>query len=338
MTNSCQMADYGKGTMKRAVATGVAPEEPASAVQVRTVDEPAARDGWISLQVRAVSLNQHDLWTIKGVGVQPGDFPLGIGSDVAGVTSEGREVIVHSLVTDPGIAMNSGSELLAPGRLMLAEASGGGAAERVLVPARNLVDKPLSLSFEEAAALPTAWLTAYHMLFRKARLTPGSTVLVQGAGGGVATAAIALASHSGIRVWVTGRDAARLEAARRLGADRVFTAGEKLPQRVDAVIETVGAATWDHSLRSVRPGGVIVVAGATTGGLVSFDLNRVFLQHVSILGSSLGKVGDLRALARWFDTTGVKPMIDSVFPLDEAAAAVARLASGQAVGKVVIVP
>ncbi|MDR5699753.1 zinc-binding dehydrogenase [Agromyces aerolatus] len=322
--------------MRRAVATSIALESPESVIAVQEVDDPAPKDGWVEVEVRATSLNQHDLWAIKGVGVEPDAFPLGLGSDVAGVTADGREVIVHSLVTDPDRAAAAGGELLAPGRVMLAEASGGGAAERVLVPARNLVDKPANTTFAEAAGLPTAWLTAYHMLFRKACLAPGSTVLVQGAGGGVATAAIALAAHSGMRVWVTGRDASRLEAASGLGAERVFPSGTRLPERVDAVIETVGAATWSHSMRSVRPGGVIVVAGATTGGEVTFDLNRVFLQHVSILGSSLGTVDDLRALASWVRTTGVKPVVDSIHPLDDAATAVARLASGDAIGKVVI--
>ena len=288
------------------------------------------------MSVRAASLNQHDLWSIKGVGVKPEHFPLGIASDVSGVTDDGREVIVHPLVSSGALGRNG--ELLDPARRMLADVIGGGAADTVLVPERNLINKPAEIDFVSAAALPTAWMTAYRMLFTAGGTKPGDTVLVQGAAGGVATALIALAAAAGIRVWVAGRDAGRLEAAQEFGAHATFLTGERLPERVDVVLETVGEATFDHSMRSVRPGGRIVVAGATTGAAVNIDLNRVFLQHVSIVGTSLGTIDDLRSVVSLVSTTGVRPVIDSTYALNDAAAAVARLSSGEAIGKVVIVP
>jgi NADPH:quinone reductase-like Zn-dependent oxidoreductase len=323
--------------MKKAVADRIATEDLASVISVIDAEPPAEKPGWTLVRVKAVSLNQHDLWTIKGVGVKPEQFPIGIGSDIAGVTVDGREVVVHPLFATldrPG----GGSELLDPRRSMLAEAVGGGAAEWVLVPDRNIVTKPAALGFVEAAALPTAWLTAYHMLFSKAKAKPGQTVLVQGAGGGVATAAIAMASAAGLRVFVAGRDKTRLARALELGASAVYTSGERLPERVDIVIETVGTATFDHSLRSVRPGGVLVVAGGTSGGVVTFDLNKIFLQHISIVGSSLGTIEDFTTMVNWIADAGIQPTIDSTFPLEDAVSAVARLESGDAVGKIIITP
>lgn len=322
--------------MRAAVASKISPDHPAGAVQVIDLPKPELRPDQVLVTVRAASLNHHDLWSLRGVGLEEDRLPFVLGSDVAGVTADGREVIVHSLVADP--ARGGGDELLDPRRGMLADALQGGLATMVAVPARNLVDKPASLTFEEAACLPTAWLTAYRMLFGRAGVRPGQTVLVQGAGGGVATAAVTVALSAGLRVWVTGRSPEKLEKVRALGADGVFPTGERLPSRVDAVIDTVGAATWDHSLKSVRPGGVVVVAGATAGAMVKTDLFRVFLQQITICGSAMGRVGELAALVALCDARGLRPHIDSVHSLEEAPAAVARLDSGNAFGKVVVVP
>lgn len=321
--------------MKRAVATKIADRTAAEVIEVIDDAEPVGRPDWALVEVKAAALNRHDLWSIHGVGVKPEQFPLSLGSDVAGVTADGREVLVHSLVADPAAA---GGELLDPKRAMLAEATLGGCSAKTLVPTRNLVDKPADLTFEEAACLPTAWLTAYRMLFTKGGAQDGQTVLIQGAGGGVSTAAIALAHSAGLRVWVTGRSEERLAMAKAAGADDVFAVSTRLPDRVDLVIETVGAATWEHSLKSVKPGGAIVVAGATTGGAVSLDLNRVFLQHISVVGSAMGTIAELGELVQFCQTHQIRPAIDSVHSLDEAAAAVARLESGHATGKVLVKP
>jgi len=204
------------------------------------------------------------------------------------------------------------------------------------VPARNVVRKPDELSFEEAACLPTAWLTAYRMLVTKSGLKPGDTVLVQGAGGGVATAAIALGKALGYRVWATSRDEAKRVRAVELGADEAFESGARLPERVDAVIETVGEATWAHSLRALRPGGTIVVSGSTSGPNPPADLARVFFLQLNVVGSTMGTREELEALVALLVESGVRPTIDAVFDLRDARSAFERLASGDVVGKIVL--
>jgi NADPH:quinone reductase-like Zn-dependent oxidoreductase len=322
--------------MRAVVASKISTENPAGAVEVIDLPAPETGEGGVLVRVRAASLNHHDLWSLRGVGLDESRLPFVLGSDVAGVTEDGREVLVHALVADPD--RGGGDELLDPRRGMLADALRGGLAEFVSVPTRNLVDKPASLSFEEAACLPTAWLTAYRMLHAQAGVRPGQTVLVQGAGGGVSTAAVTLGVTAGLRVWVAGRTPEKLEKARALGADAVFATGDRLPERVDAVLDTVGAATWDHSLRSVRPGGTVVIAGATAGAMVKTDLFRVFLQQITIRGSAMGRVGELRDLVALCEARGVRPHLDSVHTLEQARPAFERLESGQAFGKVVLTP
>jgi NADPH:quinone reductase-like Zn-dependent oxidoreductase len=207
-----------------------------------------------------------------------------------------------------------------------------------VVPRHNLVPKPASLSFEEAACLPTAWLTAYRMLFVQSGARPGDTVLVQGAGGGVATALIVLARAAGYRVWVTSRTSEKQERAVDLGAHHAFETGARLPERVDAVFETVGAATWSHSLKALRPGGTLVVSGATSGPNPPADLNRVFFLQLRVIGSTMGTRDELESVARFCDVTGVRPVIDSVLPLADARDGFARMNSGEVFGKVVLTP
>ena len=258
-----------------------------------------------------------------------------LGCDAAGLDEDGAEVIVHSVISDdaPG-----GDETLDPKRSLLSEVHQGTHADRVAVPRRNLIPKPRALSFEEAACLPTAWLTAYRMLFVQADAKPGQTVLVQGAGGGVATAAILLARAAGVRVWATSRDEAKRERASELGAHETFEAGARLPERVDAVLETVGEATWAHSLRAARPGGTIVVSGATSGDSPPAELRRVFFLQLRILGSTMGTREELTRLASFCETTGVRPPIDRVLPLADARQGYEAMANGDVFGKVVFVP
>jgi NADPH:quinone reductase-like Zn-dependent oxidoreductase len=258
-----------------------------------------------------------------------------LGTDAAGVTEDGQEVVVHALVGDP---LWDGDETLDPKRSILSELHPGTLAEYVDVPKRNLVPKPKELSFEEASCLPTAWLTAYRMLFTQAAVRPGDTVLVQGAGGGVATAAIVLARAAGMTVWTTSRDEDKRKRAVDLGAHAAFESGARLPGKVDAVIETVGEATWSHSLRSLRPGGTCVVSGATSGPNPGADLNRVFFLQLRVVGSTMGTRAELQQLLAFMAATGVRPVIDEVFPLDEAPRAFAKMASGDVFGKLVLVP
>jgi NADPH:quinone reductase-like Zn-dependent oxidoreductase len=308
------------------------PEDPTAGLIVGDRPPPATPDGWALVQVRASALNHHDLWSLQGVGLKDDQLPMILGCDAAGVDEQGNEVIVHSVISDPDWR---GDETLDPRRSLLSERHPGTFAERVAVPRRNLVPKPLELSFEQAACLPTAWLTAYRMLFVKSGLRPGQTVLVQGASGGVATAAIMLGTAAGLRVWATSRDEAKRDFARQLGADQAFATDERLPERVDAVIETVGEATWAHSLRSLRPGGTIVVAGATTGPNPEAGLNRVFFLQHRVIGSTMGTRDELEDLARMLVLTGIRPPVQQVFPLEEAADALRLMAEGETRGKIV---
>ena len=223
-----------------------------------------------------------------------------------------------------------------PRRSLLSEVYDGTLAERVCVPSRNLVPKPAGLSWAEAACLPTAWLTAYRMLFVRSGAHPGDTILVQGAGGGVATALIALGRAGGFRVWATSRDEAKRQLALDLGADAVFEPGARLPERVDVVMETVGEATWSHSLKALKPGGRVVICGATSGPNPPADLNRVFFLQLSVIGSTMGTRDELAALAELCVAKDVRPLIDSTYDLRNARSAFERLASGEAFGKIVL--
>jgi NADPH:quinone reductase-like Zn-dependent oxidoreductase len=212
----------------------------------------------------------------------------------------------------------------------------GTLAETVVVPRHNLVPKPAELSWRHAACLPTAWLTAYRMLFTNAGVQPGGTVLVQGAAGGVATAVAQLGSAAGIRVWVTSRDGARGEQAVSLGADRWFESGARLPERVDAVRETVGAATWSHSINSLRPGGTVVISGATSGDAPpKAELTKIFFKQLRVVGSTMGTRDELERLARMVVGAGIEPLVDSVLPLADAREGFGRMVEGSVTGKVV---
>jgi NADPH:quinone reductase-like Zn-dependent oxidoreductase len=317
-----------------AAAVAIDPDEPLSGLRVGEHPEPQPPDGWTTVEVKAASLNHHDLWSLKGVGLPADRLPMILGCDAAGLDEDGNEVIVHAVIGDP--SAGGGDETLDPKRSLLSEVHQGTLAERVMVPRRNLVAKPPEMSFAEAACLPTAWLTAYRMLFTKAQVRPGDTVLVQGAGGGVATAAIQLASATGLRVWATSRDEERRAGAVALGAHQVFESGARLPDRVDAVLETVGQATWSHSLKSLKPGGRLIVAGATSGPNPPADLARVFFLQLSVVGSTMGTRGELECVARLCVTSGLRPTIDSTYALADAAVAFERLAAGAAFGKLVL--
>lgn len=315
-------------------ATSFDATDPLSGLTLGDVPDTVVPEGWVRVRVRAASLNHHDLWSLRGVGLKPEQLPMILGGDASGVLDDGSPVLVHEVIGDP--AAGGGDETLDPKRTLLSELHPGTLAEYVAVPERNVVPKPDELSFEEAACLPTAWLTAYRMLATKSGLRVGDTVLIQGAGGGVATAAIQIADVLGYRVWVTSRDEAKRARALELGAAEAFEPGARLPERVDAVIETVGEATWAHSLRSLRPGGTVVVSGATSGPNPPADLARVFFLQLNVVGSTMGTRDELEALVRLLVDTGVRPTIDHVYDLRDARSAFERLASGDVVGKIVL--
>jgi len=308
-------------------------EDPLSGLVVGERPEPEPPSGWTTVTVKAASLNHHDLWSLKGVGLREDALPMTLGCDAAGLDEDGNEIVVHAVVSDPAW---SGDETLDPKRSLLSERYQGTFADKVVVPSRNVVPKPASLSFEEAACLPTAWLTAYRMLYTQGGLKPGDSVLVQGAGGGVATALITLARAGGLRVFATSRDEGKRKRALELGADEVFESGARLPQRVDAVMETVGKATWSHSVKSMRPGGTLVISGATSGpNPDNAELTRIFFLQLRVIGSTMGTRAELAALTSLLDTSGARPVIDRVLPMEQARDGFAAMAEGDVFGKIV---
>ncbi|HYB26679.1 MAG TPA: zinc-binding dehydrogenase, partial [Solirubrobacteraceae bacterium] len=254
-------------------AAAIDRDDPLTGLRIDERPEPEPPDGWTTITVKAASLNHHDLWSLRGVGLPENRLPMTLGCDAAGLDEEGNEVLVHAVISDPAW---HGDETLDPRRSLFSERYQGTFSERVAVPRWNLLPKPTELSFEEAACLPTAWLTAYRMLFSRGRVPPGATILIQGATGGVATALTVLGSAAGIRVWVTGRSEEKRARALELGAEQAFEPGARLPERVDAVMETTGQATWAHSVRALKPGGTIVISGATTGDAPPAELTRIF--------------------------------------------------------------
>jgi NADPH:quinone reductase-like Zn-dependent oxidoreductase len=307
-------------------------DDPLSGLELGERPDPDPLDGWTTVSVKAASLNHHDLWSLRGVGLSQDRLPMILGCDAAGLDEEGNEVVVHAVISDERWL---GDETLDPRRSLLSERHQGTFAQRVAVPKRNLVPKPSELSFEQAACLPTAWLTAYRMLFTRGGIVPGMTVLVQGAGGGVATAAIVLASAAGARVWVTARSEDKRARALELGADQAFEPAARLPERVDVVLETVGGATWAHSVRTLKPGGTLVLAGTTTGDASPAELRRVFFLQLAIVGSTMGTRAELERLIALCVQKDLRPQIDRTLPLPEAREGFAAMLEGSFVGKIV---
>ncbi|MER5703881.1 zinc-binding dehydrogenase [Micromonospora sp. NPDC002296] len=313
--------------MRAAFASSFDADNPLSALTVGERPEPIhPEDDWVTVQMRASSLNHHDLWSLRGVGLGADRLPMILGCDAVGTDPDGNEVVVYPLVADPGDPR---------GMSILSEHFQGTLAERVAVPRMNLLRLPGGVSATDAACLPTAWLTAWRMLTTKGRVEDAESVLVQGAGGGVATAAVALAVALGKRVYATSRDPGKRERITELGAT-ALESGARLPERVDVVVETVGAATFDHSLKSAAPMARIVVSGATAGHEPKVNLRRVFAMQLEILGTSMGTPGELTELLAFCAEHDVRPVVDSVVPFSRVEDAFARLHSGDAFGKIVI--
>jgi NADPH:quinone reductase-like Zn-dependent oxidoreductase len=308
-------------------------DDPLSGLVVGERPEPEVPEGWTTVTVKAAALNHHDLWSLRGVGLREEQLPMILGCDAAGVDEDGNNVLIHAVISDPAW---HGDETEDPRRSLLSERYQGTFADRVTVPRANLVPLPPSLTYEEAACLPTAWLTAYRMLYVQSALKPGQSVLVQGAGGGVATALITLARAGGLQVFATSRDEVKRARALEIGAHATYQTGERLPDRVDAVMETVGAATWTHSLRSLRPGGTLVISGATSGpNPDNTELNRIFFLQLRVIGSTMGTSTELGRLVSFLDATGTKPLIDRTLPMTDARGGFTAMNDGDVFGKIV---
>jgi len=313
-------------------AAGINRDDPLSVLGIGDVEPKETPEEWVDVEVKAMSLNHHDVWALKGQALREEQVPMILGTDAAGIAPDGTPVVVHAVIGNP----INGDETLDPKRSLLSEVYPGTFAEQVRVPAGNLIPLPEGFSFEQASCLPTAYLTAYRMLTTKAHAQAGETVLIQGAGGGVATAATILGKALGLRVWVTSRDPEKGEWAVSIGADQAFETGARLPDKVDAVIETVGEATWDHSLKSLRPGGTIVVSGATSGAMPPSQLNRVFFLQLTIAGSTMGTAQEFADLITLMSENAIAPVIDRTMAMDEARDGFAAMIDGTVRGKIVM--
>jgi NADPH:quinone reductase-like Zn-dependent oxidoreductase len=308
------------------------PEDPLKSLTVGERPDPEVPDGWVAVSVEAASLNMHDIWTLRGVGIKPDQFPMILGCDGAGRLEDGTEVVLHSLIGDPTWF---GDETLDPKRNMLTEKHQGSFADTVVVPRRNALPRPAGLTAAQGAVMGTAWLTAYRMLFTKSGLQPGQTMLVQGASGGVSTALVQLGRAAGMTVWVTGRSDEKRALAERLGAHATFASGERLPGRVDGVFETVGEATWAHSMRSLKPGGIIVVSGSTSGPNPGADLQRLFFLQMRVVGSTMGTRDELANLLAFVANAGIAPEIGLELPMEQAEQGFQAMLDGDTAGKIV---
>lgn len=327
--------------MKAVYAAGVNNADPLSVLEVSELPEPQDKPFWSTIRVASASVNHHDVWSLQGVGLSAEATPMILGTDAAGILQDdipvrkglkaGSEVVLYTFVGTDGSGVMPGER-----RTILSEKYAGTMAEYVQVPSANVFAKPKNLSLDEAAALGTSWLTAYSLLFTSANVKPGDTVLIQGAGGGVSTAAIQLAHAAGLEVFVTSRSEDKRGKALALGADAVFESGARLPRKVDAVIESVGAATWSHSVKSVRPGGTIAICGATTGDQPGAELTRIFFQDIRVQGNTMGSRDDFARLLRFVEHADLRPAIDSTYAIDDAPAAFKKVIDGDVFGKVVL--
>jgi NADPH:quinone reductase-like Zn-dependent oxidoreductase len=303
--------------------------------------EPGADD--VCVRPVASALNHMDLWVTRG-RPRP-DLPHVPGCDVAGVVesvgasvtnvSVGDEVVVNPAVCPVDMVVAHGDDApMYPGLQIVGEQRWGGHGELVAVPSRNVVPKPAGRSWEECAAYPLATLTAYRML-RRARLRAGERVLIVGVGGGVSMAALALARRMGAEVYATSRDAAKRERALQAGAAAAFDSEGDWPVRCEVVVESVGPATWDSSIRALQPGGRLVVCGGTSGQTVELNLPRLFFKQYEIIGSTMGGYGEFSTVTELVGQ-GLDVAVDAVYPLDRYPEALERLRSGEQMGKIVL--
>lgn len=308
------------------------------------IDLPDPADDEVRIRVVASALNHMDLWVTRGAPRPP--LPHVPGCDVAGVVDSlgatvtdlkvGDEVVVNPGVSPAAEIVEWGNNSpMAPGFKIYGENTWGGHATYANAPARNVVRRPAGRTWAECAAYPLAYLTAYRML-KRARLQAGETVLVVGIGSGVSCAALALARHMGADVVVTSRSENKRVEALGMGAKAAYdSAANRWPVQVDVVVESVGPATWDQSLRSLKPGGRLVMCGSTSGPTAEISMPRMFFKQHEIIGSTMGSYTEFAQVTRLIEA-GVAVTIDEIVPLDEYPAALKRLEAGDQLGKIVV--
>jgi NADPH:quinone reductase-like Zn-dependent oxidoreductase len=310
-------------------------DDPLASLVVGERPEPTVPQGWVRVKVSHASLNRHDLFTLRGITAQqdPISFPMILGTDGAGTLDDGTPIVIYPVM---GTADWRDDETLDPGWHIFSERVSGTFADYVAVPRRNAIPLPAGISALDASVLGTAWLTAYRTLFTKTSLEPGETLLVQGASGGLSTALIQLGRAAGFEIWVTSRTAKGRELAERLGAHRTFAANERLPRKVQAVVDHIGPASWEHSMASVARGGTVVITGGTTGLNVTLSLLPMLSEQLTVRGSIMGTLQDMKNLLSFLVGTGIKPEIGQTLPMERAAEAFRAMWNGEPHGKTVL--
>lgn len=338
-------------------AAGITAHGELEQVRIMEIPDPPCAHGEVVVNVKAAALNHLDIWMRKGRAGVSLPMPHVLGSDAAGVVhavgagvtgwKPGDEVVIN-----PGLDCGAcefclrGQHSECQAFTIVGMGRHGTFAEQVVVPARNLQHRPAHLSWDEAAALPLAYLTAWRMLMTQGGLRAGETVLIHGIGGGVAVAALQLAGLAGARAIVTSSTVDKLARASELGASHgvLYRGGNVVEsvmdytggRGVDLVIDTVGAATWNTNVEVLRKGGRSVHCGVTSGPHAEVNLSAVYWKQLSIIGSTMGSHEDFRALLDAVNAAGLKPVVDSVMALDEARAAQGRMESGAQFGKIVL--
>ena len=326
-------------------------------LQYAEIADPKPGPNEVLVRVHACALNHLDLWVRQGLNGVTFPLPLVPGSDIAGEVAGGGALAMRlhpgdKVVLAPGVscgqcaACAAGKDNECRKYTLLGYGRNGGCAEYVVAPEANVLPMPAGLSFEEAAAVPLVFLTAWHMLVARARLQPGEEVLILGAGSGVGSAAIQIAKLMGARVIATAGSSAKLDKARELGADELINhAQQKISDEVrrltakrgvDVVFEHVGTATWEQSILSLAIGGRLVTCGATTGFAAQLDLRFLFARQLSLLGSYMGSRAELYTVLKLFGEKHLHPVIDRVFPLAEAIQAHRRMEQREQFGKIVL--
>ncbi|KAJ9134016.1 NAD(P)-binding protein [Pleurostoma richardsiae] len=340
---------YAPGTpMMRAVwaAAGKTREDdPLAALRCDVLPVPDPPDEtWVRIKMLASSLNHHDVFTLRGIVVAGGTYPLTLGNEGVGVLDDGTEVLVYPVMS-PATSSPSGPTpaadeydiTLDPERHVFGERTQGLMSEYAVIPRANLVPKPAGMPTRTAAVMGVAWLTAYRMLFARSGLRRGQTMLVQGAAGGVATALVQLGAAAGMRVWATGRTEAKRALAGRLGASRVFAPGEEVPAgEAAAVFNLSGGATFEEALRVVRNGGTVVCCAIHGGAEVKMRVMDLFMRGITVTGSYMGTREEFESLLEFVARHGIEPVVDSVVGLDGVGKAVERMVAGDVKGKIVV--
>lgn len=313
--------------MRAAYADQLGLPDPLEGLVIGERPEPSPPRGWEVVEVESASLNRHDLWMLKGVSVVPVKPPVILGCDGAGRSARGEDVVLYPVLGH------------GPDFYMLTDGVDGTFAPRVAVPSECLVRKPANLSFDEAACLPTTYLTAWSSLVTKARLRAGERLLVQGVSGGLSNACILVGKALGAHVTATSSRSDGLDFARSLGADEAVSSGEKLDESVDVVIDSVGAKTWSHSIGSLGYGGRMVVLGATTGIDAPAEIRFIFRKDLTVMGHKMGTLDEFEALCAFVEEKDLHPAIARVYEdLEGVRDALKAMAEGGPLGKLVIRP